>query len=48
MVFHYNAVLVILVIGFTVVDTAIIGYIVVQHADPMLLILGDAIAPELD
>lgn len=46
--FHYNAVLVILVIVFTVVDTAIIGYIVVRHADPTLRILGDAIALELD
>jgi len=46
--FHYNAVLVILVIAFTVVDTAIIGYIVVRHADPTLRILGDAIALELD
>jgi hypothetical protein len=39
---------VILVILFTVVDTAIIGYIVVRHADPTLRILGDAIALELD
>jgi hypothetical protein len=46
--FHYNAVLVILVIVFTVVDTAIIGYIVVRHADPTLRILGDAIALELN
>lgn len=46
--FHYNAVLVILVIVFTVVDTAIIGYIVIRHADPTLRILGDAIALELD
>lgn len=46
--FHYNAVLVFLVIVFTVVDTAIIGYIVIRHADPTLRILGDAIALELD
>jgi hypothetical protein len=46
--FHYNAVLVILVIVFTIVDTAIIGYIVVRHGDPTLRILGDAIALELD
>ena len=46
--FHYNAVLVILVIVFTVVDTAIIGYIVIRHADPTLRILGDAIALELN
>jgi hypothetical protein len=46
--FHYNAVLVIWVIVFTVVDTAIIGYIVIRHADPTLRILGDAIALELD
>lgn len=38
----------ILVIVFTVVDTAIIGYIVIRHADPTLRILGDAIALELD
>jgi hypothetical protein len=45
---HYNAILVILVIVFTIVDTAIIGYIMVRHSDPTVRILGDAIALESD
>jgi hypothetical protein len=45
---HYNVVLVILVIVFTIVDTAIIGYIAIRHGDPTVRILGDAIALELD